>query len=134
MNATELMLGDWVYDKVLKAKGKVEAIMERKIRCDINVNLCDEDEFRPIAITTARLKKIGWKYYSRLKSGVLDSDVFDTLYEDKFEVIYYPETKQLNILYDDGEQYYDMLVITVNYIHEIQHAFRISGIKTEIQL
>ena len=61
MKATELMVGDWVYDTILQSNAKIQAIQPLTIRCDIHTEHHLYCEFNPIRLTPEILKKNGWK-------------------------------------------------------------------------
>lgn len=61
MKATELMIGDWVYDKVLKSNARVEALQPLTIKCDIHTQKHICDEFEPVKLTPGILEKNGFK-------------------------------------------------------------------------
>ena len=105
MKANELMIGDWVYDTILKGNTKVETLSSSGIKGDFHENVCDENTFEPIPLTPEILEKNGFS-----RNG-LDIALFDRKGGDDF-----------------------VGASNLQCVHELQHALRLCGIEKEIEL
>lgn len=118
MKATELMIGDWVYDKVLKSNARVEALQPLTIKCDIHTQKHICDEFEPVKLTPKILEMNGWK----LRRG------YPTEYEfirSDYVHCYY-DVKHKHCVIEVWEEIcVDILLDTV---HTLQHALRLCGL------
>lgn len=134
MKATELMVGDWVYDKHFN--GDIEPIQIHNIygtevNCKTARNHFDVDEIvsgtymsdlQPIPLTPEILEENGfnissltdnrWTYGDIALSKVNDYYVFSSMYDE----------------YMIGTRPH------IYYVHELQHALRLCGINKEIEL
>lgn len=118
MKPTELMIGDWYY---LEDEGKKYPLQVTKE----TFALADEDiaNFQPIPLTAEILEKIGF---------ILDSNNIFYLRENiKYGLIkdYY-----CGYWYANRADIYKEYVCSCDYIHELQHILKISGIKKDIVL
>lgn len=137
MNATDLMVGDWVtlFDKY---PAKVEAIG------DTEVYLLDDDgvhwhvgyeHIKPIPLTAEILEKNGFSFctrdggyylYATMSCG-FDVEVI------LFDVVNKYASIQLHIGDTDDTATYIHLM-ECNYIHQLQHALKLVGIDKEITI
>ena len=125
MKANELMIGDWVYDKMLKGYGKIEVLTPYVIKCDIHTDTHHMDFFEPIPLTEEILKANGWQkndphWVSTLRR-YCDKDGSEwslsfTLQKGIWDA-YIHNGGDLNI-----NKFHPM------YVHELQHALRICGL------
>ena len=73
MKATELMIGDWVYDTILKCNTQVEMLSLSGIRGDCNDNVWNEKTFEPIPLTKEiREKNMMLDFY--VSMGIVGKD------------------------------------------------------------
>ena len=119
MKATELMIGDWVQYNCDDCKGK-----------PTKIETCDFDApqfFDPIPITTEILEKNG---------AEIVNDIINIYRFDGFSLSHEYDT-------EDGDLYWgltiatrncDVSLISIHYVHELQHALRMCRIKKEIEL
>ena len=126
MKATDLMIGDWVYDTMRQENKKVT-------RMDFERNPMNgvyyAETLLPIPITSDILEKNGFEkchndeapveecYFYRLFAkpcGWFDIDAFGL-----------EEELGAEFVYND---------VALNYVHQLQHLLRLVGIKKEVQL
>ncbi len=133
MNATDLMLGDWVYNS-LKEKCKVHAISNI---FDSNIHLDNYDkpndgcfelafEVEPIPLTPEILEKNGFVNVENKQTSTIIYSFRDSLF--RIEVYDFSHIN-INSYYTDG--YCDTFISS---IHELQHVLRLCGINKEIVL
>ena len=133
MKQTELMIGDWVLvpkliDEVEDIKGHFQI---RQLRdCDLDVFGFKElkyNEVKPIPITTEILERNGFKI-------ILAEDInfYRAEYKDNDNRgIYYFESKLMAI---GNYKTNNRAEIHCEYVHELQNALRLCGIKKEMEL
>ena len=114
MKANELMIGDWVYDTILKGNTKVEILSMSGIRGDFHENVWDEQTFEPIPLTTEILER----NFPDPDDGVV--------WWKNDEPFYHIECLPLN-----GTR---TIIPFAQYVHQLQHAMRLCGIEKEIEL
>ena len=105
MNAKDLIVGDWVYDTILKFNTRVEMLSLSGIRGEFHEKVWDEKTFEPIPLTPEILEKNGFS-----RNG-LDIALFDRKGGDDF-----------------------VGASNLQCVHELQHALRLCGIEKEIEL
>ena len=121
MKANELMIGDWVYDTILKCNTQVEMLYLSGIRGDCHDSIWNENTFEPIPITTEILEKNGWVYIA----------------EDK---VFYPENLKgelpwIYYITDGSNEVFRMQdFCNLQYVHELQQALRLCRIEKTIEL
>lgn len=103
MKANELMIGDWVYDNMLKGYGKIEVLTPFAVQCDIHTDTHHMDFFEPIPLTEEILKANG-----------LDPIICCDLSMPKWFMSL-----------RSGNNHVEM---PFRYVHELQHALRLCGI------
>lgn len=116
MKATELRLGDWVYDCFLKANTKVEELSPLMIKGDINTRPYAEDDFTPIPVTPEILLKNGWE----LKAG------YYVLKDRNARIGWQPN--------GDAVLGYSLFPRRIHNIHELQHLIADCGMEKDIEL
>ena len=131
MKTTELMIGDWVYDNELKRNGKVA-----KIDYD-----GEDDIIEPIPITEEILKKNGFvlkrdgvcfpfcsftlrsvSHGSYVFGGITLEYIGDARHNDAYWAFSCVNKKC------------DVSLIAIHYVHELQHALKIAGIKLQLNI
>jgi hypothetical protein len=135
MKAKELMIGDWVYDTVLKCNTQVEMLSLSGIRGDCHDNIWNENTFEPIPLTPEILEKNGfvankhvytYPYYeyevkeSKVKVGVAFPQGNRTSYKEPW-------------VYIDSERVFVEHLPCV-FVHQLQHALKLCCIEKEIEL
>ena len=136
MKANELMIGDWVYDTILKANCRVESLAgELVIKCDIHTEKHPSTEFSPIPLTDEILMDNGFRH-DEVDTGILDyyclgeeGEEYLTvarktgthIFEDGFDVVWCFYSEQV-------------AVESFHYVHQLQHALNMGGIEKEIML
>lgn len=112
MKATELMIGDWVYDKVLKSNARVEALQPLTIKCDIHTQKHICDEFEPVKLIPEILEKNGWKeaqFWHEYKDG---KNTIQSCLPDMRGIINGVEIQHFKC----------------EYVHQYQHLLRLCGL------
>ena len=154
MKAEELMIGDWVnfhleifltdyegietvHDEVLEI-GKVSALNSIGnvwvIDSEGEEHQITNDEIEPIPLTTEILEKNG--FYDRT-FGYKGHYVIHT---NEYQLGYYPKTNRFGVYKKGIDPFYDKdkfccgFKNIVKYVHELQHALKLCGIKNEIIL
>lgn len=122
MKASELMIGDWVYDTILQGYTRVKVLTARGIKGDIHDNIWDEDSFAPIPLTPEILEKNGWRSrMNRTGEFYLKKPLVDAAIVTKtitgFQMNHGPFCR-----------------LSIHYVHELQHALRLCQIEKEIEL
>lgn len=135
MEAKELMIGDWVLalDSTHKEKVfvQVDAIEEGKrsvlVTRDCSNWFVDIDWIEPIPLTIEHLEK----------NGTLLTNIDLEIYSLDGLILSYDESQSNfdigTVCYGfSGEEF--VYVTTIDYVHQLQHALRLCGIKKEIVL
>lgn len=115
MEATDLMIGDWVRGKGYLEYGKVcEIAMDEKMQWNISfacgMNLFCVYEFEPVPITREILEKNGWE----CKGDYMIKNIGDN-------TLYWVENLDCGLY----KNRYNMC--TCKYVHQLQHALRLCG-------
>lgn len=123
MKASELMIGDWVYNTHNRKPEQVCEIRERMVMLDYN-DLYDYDEIEPIPLTAEILERNGFE--AERNVGYVYNDWNET------EVIFDTFDHRLRILYRR-----DVVLDIEEWdfpVHMLQHALRLCGVDKEIKL
>ena len=111
MKATDLMIGDWVSDKISGTPGKISELYSNSVTID-NFGIFTEDMILPILLTSELLEKNGWEW-----------DILDKSYVDDNGIFIYRVMAPFSILNID-----------IEYVHELQHILKLLKIDKEIKL
>ena len=139
MKANELQIGDWVQIvepcKYAGAIGRVKTLIDHKDdenayfkvflkNNTIHIGIEDicSDDIRPIPITPEILKKNGFEYFHKNYASLS--------YEHPFKL----EMKQWPDENGAGGLWVICGIIEIRFVHELQHALSLCGIKKEIEL
>ena len=129
MKTTEIMIGDWFWYggigfKVAEIKGREivsELMVDTQTRMGMDIKTT-ADKLHHIRLTRELLEKNGWEEYNRTER-------------------FYNEDAQVLVLVKsvDSENLWwwysgQNPLIPINYVHQLQHALRLCGIKKEIVL
>lgn len=127
MEANEIMLGDWVEHP--KGRNRVTMIQDNDvIFTDYSDNIdgaCDIDKVKGIALFKEFFEQNGFEKVSNDKEGGM------LVYRCPAGFVYFfsDGTIRLEIINEEGFRNFDG---DVQYVHELQQAFRLCGIKQEI--
>ncbi len=131
MRANELMIDDWVYNKnIAKPMQIYPTIFPQMFRSNPNANTEDYNIF-PIPLTAEILEKNGFeKVYDEYK--LPNYRIKWESYTDLFFTVFtgvdgYWNHVGLGVIIGD-------VPATLDYVHQLQHALRLCGIKKEIEL
>jgi len=130
MKLEELMIGDWVHcpqlvDKVEEDDGNCQVKQLHVANLDVySFKELKYDEIEPIPITPEILEKNGFERFPSSKI-ISYSDCDITLDYDGNEHVWY-----FSACNDDV----DISIITISYVHELQHALRLCKIDKDIKL
>lgn len=107
MKANELMIGDWVivYEKAMPVKAKVEGVYGKMATVLGRQRIVEKSFVEPIPLTPEILEK------NEFSRNGLDIALFDRKGGDDF-----------------------VGASNLQYVHELQHVFRLCGIEKEIEL
>ena len=120
LNCKSLMVGDWVYNTHNQKPEQVCEILERMVMLDYN-DMYEYDEIEPIPLTPEILEKNGFIHYTDFymwKEESLEPIHLDNYDEDGWRL-------RINC---------DNIPCECKYVHQLQHALRLCGIKKEIVL
>lgn len=138
MKANELMIGDWVmYNPNVFIEDEYELTKESypiQIIRGEDINLAIEGCYQPIPLTLEILEKNGFKPYIpeyHLETVYACQDVSKAIADELYALWPYQDGSFYLLLRVDGK---DMVRMDVHYIHQLQHALRLCGIKKEIVL
>ena len=143
MTAKEIMVGDWVecvdssHEK--KAYAQIDSIEEGQTCILVRFDNCnwflDISFIKPIPITGEILEKNGFKEVNKGYGSW-------SLYKYKYDGC--TKTTQCHIFWSKTEAYLKIISYTyefgdferigIQYVHELQHALRLCGIETEINV
>lgn len=124
MKASDLMFGDYITVTPSGMLIQVAAVHKRKVAyhtCTGRLSWVREGLLRPIPVKQEILEKSGMKSY--------DNVVYFAKDEGNFLEI---STIGGNVYWTINDWEYSLLKL--NYVHELQHALKICGIKKEIEL
>lgn len=122
MNATDLMIRDWIY--VDKTPIKINQVCEECIICDFGDGDEEVDCFEPITLTPEIFEKNGFIYEKGYSSIVYRLD-------ENFLIHY--ENSKYKVKWTD-EDCDEELSIYIKYVHELQHLIKLCKINKEIIL
>lgn len=142
MKANELTIGDWVYNTHNRQLEQVCEIREHMVMLAYN-DLYDYDEIEPIPLTPEILARMGFTIEEVPKYD-------DTYTEDKYtatikcvdsrkcevEIEYKTYWKKLRAFnYDPHNRLgFTSIETQVEYVHELQHIFRVMKVDKELEL
>ena len=130
MKAEDLMIGDWVnyQSEQQEVDFRVTEITEKYVKSDF---CCDEffyNEITPITLTDKILEKNGFGYKEE------DDNLTHYYLGDRW----YLSNPDLHIgTYNKGVywlNHWDNAIYGIKYVHELQHALRLTGVEKEIEL
>ena len=132
MKATDLMIGDWVMsDNELL---KVSDILRYRIYAHDAVGYYPIEDLEPILLTGEILKSNGFELVS-------DSDRVTKAFIDLYDLWECEIISQqtLRLFYDRNSKDYRLQafgdnISNIYFVHELQHAMRVCGVKKEIEL
>ena len=124
MKATELMIGDWVYNSHNRKNERVEEIGSGLVMLDYN-DLYEYDEIEPIPLTAEILERNGFK-----RSGtnyIMADDYYDIVVHEISDSIW-------DLQYTNCEMPVGNQQMCVCHVHQLQHALRMCDEEIEIEL
>ena len=135
MNATDLMIGDWVLIKPEMKPIKVAAVHQKKIGYHVRADKLNWVRFgllEPISLTPELLVANGFsieKQEHRLYTKIIckKQGPKDSWFEDIGHTISFIYPKNQTDVSSEVVLYhinYDHLIKTIRYVHQLQHAFR----------
>ena len=131
MKANEnLMVGDWVKFKGSDLYHQVKVVSNKSIKFD-NQKWFAKSSVEPIPLTPEILKKNGFKPYIpeyHFETVYACQDVSNAVADELYALWPYQDGSFYLLLRVDGK---DMVRIDVRYVHQLQHALRLCGIKKE---
>lgn len=131
MKANELMIGDWVFNIHNRQNERVEEICSGLPMLSYN-DLYEYDEIEPIPLTPEILEKNGFvikKKWAQI-GNFGDSPLIMWHFVD--EPVLKTYKHELEVHQNDTGKVH--VHIPCEYVHELQHAFRMCGITKEIEL
>ena len=123
MKATELMIGDWVYNTNNRQPEQVCEIREHMVMLAYN-DLYDYDEIEPISLTEERLLANG--FYCERNIGYVYDD-------GEYEVVVDLWNHGYRILHD-RDVVMNIHCFSDVFVHELQHALRHCDVDKEITI
>lgn len=144
MKANDLMLGDYISVKPSGLPIKVAAVHHKKVAYHAVINKLTwvrESLLEPIPLTPEILEKNG---FEKSYSSILTADGYKKLPQYKYKNMAQVQDICRNLItisYSDLEgSVYDIQcgigshIYDLKYVHQLQHALRLCGIKKEIEL
>ena len=144
MKANDLMLGDYISVKPSGLPIKVAAVHHKKVAYHAVINKLSwvrESLLEPIPLTQEILEKNG---FEKSYSSILTADGYKKLPQYKYKNMIQVQDICRNLItisYSDLEGgVYDIQcgigshIYDLKYVHQLQHALRLCGIKKEIEL
>lgn len=134
MKANELMIDDWVYNKNIDKPMQVYPMMISQMFRQTPGATTEDYNIFPIPLTKEILEKNGFK--SQLLKNHLETvyayqDVSEAVANDLYALWLHQDGSFYLLLRVNGK---DMVRIDVRYVHQLQHALRLCGIKKTIEL
>ena len=124
------MVGDWVKFKGSDLYHQVKVVSNKSIKFD-NQKWFAKSSVEPIPLTPEILEKNGFKPYipeNHLETVYACQDVSKAVADELYALWPYQDGSFYLLLRVDGK---DMVRIDVRYVHQLQHALRLCGIKKE---
>jgi hypothetical protein len=137
MKANELIIGDWVYDTILKVYTKVELLSVSGIRGDFHESVYNENTFEPIPLTPEILEKNGFETEDDVHFSIQgQSSMLELLLvELPFDGYYFDIVRTEKTINKCNQRcYIDRYFASIDYVHQLQHALRLCGIEKTIEL
>lgn len=138
MKNIDLMVGDWVYvahNGKASHFGKVTALLSSgAVETEIEGSLALSSSVEPIPITAGILEKNGFSFCTR-DGGYYLFETMSCGFDVEvilFDVVNKYESIQLHIG-DTNDTATYLHLMECNYIHQLQHALRLCGIKKKIE-
>lgn len=136
MKVEELMIGDWV--NIFEVQKQIEGIRTFKNGDEMVYYDGDNGNFiknvTPILLTEEIIEKSGWKKQVWLRykqSNIVTYDIANGHYLEVSDTGF----ALVDNCSDDGDYgYMSNWIADVNYVHELQHALKLCGIKKDIIL
>lgn len=135
MRVQDLMIGDWVFDKILKSNAKVEALQPLTIISDIHTEHHLYKEFDPVPLTPEILEANGFKLNEKQRTQygwvINEAHIGDTYFLiHTCEYWAHDPKKYINIWvkWDGYVRPCDYHIMYPTYVHELQHALRLCGL------
>ena len=121
MKATEVTIGDWVISKDLKVPVKVVSMVQHYgtsifFYHDTRQYIANDFQFEPISLTPEILEKNGFSETTH--AGVW----FSTELPCSIDI-----QKNIKNKIDKLDDLYDEIVVSVDYVHELQHLLAFCG-------
>lgn len=124
----ELMVGDWVmYDPNVFIEDEYEPthkMYPTKIESCEDIDCADDDCYSPIKLTSEILEKIGFKKYNEYEYRLEYSEMIVSISEE-------PTTFYL---YIESMAYTLTIEMCIDYVHELQHVFKLCYMEVEFGL
>jgi hypothetical protein len=130
MKTNDLMVGDYISVKPSGMPIKVAAVHHKKVAYHAVINKLSwvrESLLEPIPLTQEILEKNGLE---KDNHGRLYGEYFDEDINDDLEITVDDKTGEIWWSYNWNEYY----IIRLRYVHQLQNALRLCGIKKEIKL
>lgn len=125
MNASELMIGDWV--RTPDGIGTIRTIKEESDYAVVYVDNLDcyfrLQNIEPIELTKYILDRNGWKYENYCDECGGDDEYY---IQDCFDIHINGTKYEIRCI--------DAINIQLDYVHQLQHALKVVGIEKEIVL
>jgi hypothetical protein len=136
LNSESLMIGDWVYNIHNRQNERVEEIGSRFVMLSYN-DLYEYDEIEPIPLTKDILIKNGFSSLTDEMFSACETETYSNqelkIYLSHIGCEYNPVQLVVYMGYEPQERVV-LRMMPCQYVHELQHAFRLCKIKKEIKL
>ncbi len=137
MRTEELMTGNFVKIKNSGVIIKIEAIHKKKVGCHSTPNKLTwvrTDLLEPIPITPLSLRQNGFYKANAGVIGFFEESYSNSTVEVSLSNVYIDERSNQLHIEDPDSQTVFLHMMQCNYLHQLQNAFRVCGIKKEIEI
>lgn len=124
MEATDLMIGDWVINPVHNDCSKIESVYyDKELHCLVGTDgRFPQQHFNTIPLTAEILELNGWK-----ENSIMLEHIAIDIMRRKDRRRWYVEVSKL----EDTDTYNVITLLTLHsarFVHELQHALRLCGL------
>lgn len=136
MKATDLMIGDWVYNTHNRQNERIEEIGSGLVMLSYN-DLYEYDEIEPIPLTKDILIRNGFSSLTDEMFSACETETYSNqelkIYLSHIGCEYNPVQLVVYMGYEPQERVV-LRMMPCQYVHELQHALRLCKIEKEIEL
>lgn len=133
MNATKLMIGDWVYIAKINHLAQVVGITTDSIETTYEEGYYNEVFFDSIPLIPDILEKNGFTLFNQIENNIVYKYLLDNIQQNSAFITIVNNT-EIYYSYDSDDDNSVISFLPIQYVHELQHALKLCGIVREIVL